>query len=112
MRLSGARQFGAVYEAKVSRHAGPLVVYLRPNGLPHLRLGLTVSRRVGTAVRRNRIKRLLREAVRLNQHRMPAGYDVVIRVLPHDALTLERYSELILEAADTLDHRWRRLNNS
>ena len=41
------------------------------------RLGLSVSRKVGGAVRRNRVKRLLREAFRLNQHRMSTGYDLV-----------------------------------
>ena len=41
------------------------------------RLGLSVSRKVGGAVRRSRVKRLLREAFRLNKHRMSAGYDLV-----------------------------------
>jgi ribonuclease P protein component len=41
------------------------------NGLNHPRLGLTVSRRVGNAVTRNRWKRILREAFRLTQHELP-----------------------------------------
>jgi len=112
MRLSGVRQFAAVYQARMSRHAGPLVVYLKPNGLNHLRLGLTVSRRVGRAVRRNRIKRRLREAVRLHQHELPAGYDVVVRVLPHEPLTLDEYSRLIRDAAEHLHQRWQRMSNN
>ncbi len=41
------------------------------------RLGLSVSRKVGGAPRRSRVKRLLREAFRLNKHRMPAEIDLI-----------------------------------
>ena len=46
---------------------------------PITRFCLMVSRRCGGAVRRNRIKRVLREIIRLNRYRIPAGYDYVIR---------------------------------
>lgn len=42
-----------------------------------VRLGITVSRKVGVAVVRNRVKRLLREAFRLHQHELPSGLDLV-----------------------------------
>ena len=52
-------------------------MWVATNGLPHPRLGLIVGRRHGGAVQRNRLKRVLREAFRLSQHDLPAGYDLV-----------------------------------
>ena len=56
-----------------------LVANACENGLPYSRLGLSVSSKVGNAVVRNRWKRLLREAFRLNRARLPAGIDLVLR---------------------------------
>jgi ribonuclease P protein component len=44
------------------------------------RFCLAVSRKCGTAVRRNRIRRLLREIIRTNRGRIPTGYDYIIRI--------------------------------
>lgn len=56
---------------------GVLVIWAAANGLPHARLGLVVGRRHGNAPRRNRIKRLIREAFRLLRPDLPAGIDLV-----------------------------------
>lgn len=108
MRLSGGRAFSAVFDAKVRRGAGPLVIFAKPNALTHGRLGLTVGRRVGNAVVRNRIKRLLREAFRLEQHALPPGFDLVVVVKPHPALELDRYRALLSSSARGLAHAWTR----
>ncbi|NOZ30276.1 MAG: ribonuclease P protein component [Chloroflexi bacterium] len=61
----------------------PLVVLRAlPNDLPYSRFGFAVSRRVGSAVRRNRVKRRLREAVRLMQSQIRPGWDVVFIARP------------------------------
>lgn len=48
---------------------------------PEHRFCLAISRKCGTAVRRNRIRRLLREIIRTNRGRIPTGYDYIIRVV-------------------------------
>src|SRR5260221_5803551 len=93
-RLGGKREFSVVFEAKTRESRGPLMVYARPNELGHGRLGISISRKVGIAVRRNRIKRLLREAFRLMQHDLPAGDDLVVAVRPHQPLILAECQRL------------------
>lgn len=107
-RLGGKREFSAVFDERTRESAGPLTVYSRPNGLKHLRLGISISRRVGTAVKRNRIKRLLRESFRLSQHEWPGGYDLVVVVRPHEVMELAAYQGVMVDLVARTDERWRK----
>ena len=55
-----------------------MAVYIRPNRLKKNRLGLTVGTKVGKAVCRNRIRRLIRESYRLQEDKLKIGYDLVV----------------------------------
>ena len=55
-----------------------LVIYCRRNGLKVSRMGLTVSTKLGHAVVRNRVRRRLREIVRLHEDKLTPGYDFVV----------------------------------
>ncbi len=105
-RLQHALEFQAVYAGKVRESRGPLTVFALPNDLGHPRLGLSVGRKVGTAPKRNRIKRLLREAFRLMQHDLPRGYDLVINVRPHETAMLADYQRMLSAAAVKLHAKW------
>src|SRR5919112_5257251 len=101
-------EFSAVYEAKTRESRGPLTVYALPNELGHPRLGMSVSRKVGTAVRRNRIRRLIRESFRLLQHDFPQGYDLVVVVRPHEPLMLAEYQKLLMGMLVRLHGAWQK----
>ncbi len=63
---------GAKYQSSHFR------VSVSPNALAHPRLGITISRRVGGAVERNHLKRLIREFFRLHKELFPPSSDIVI----------------------------------
>ena len=83
-RLSSPSAFRSVFATGRSYAEGSVVVYVakRSNGGGPARAGFVVSRKVGGAVARNRAKRLLREALRLEGGGLPEGLDLVVVARP------------------------------
>lgn len=97
-RLSRSLDYRAVFDARVKASRGPLTVFVLPNGLGHPRLGLSVGRRVGNAVRRNAVKRRLREAFRHLAAEWPEpwpGLDIVVTVRAHPPVSALVYAEAL-----------------
>ena len=101
-RLSRSAEFERVYRQGRSHGNRYLVLWTFPRGesggdnrrQPELsgepRLGLTVSRRVGGAVERNKVKRLIREAFTAECEALPSGLDVVVQARPDARELAER----------------------
>ncbi len=77
-RLRKRGEFLGVYERGDKIQSTYFVLYLLENGRPHHRLGITVSRKIGRAVVRNRIKRRLREIFRTNKQAIFPHCDLVV----------------------------------
>jgi len=79
LRLRKQAEFDRVYQARIFAADAVLIVNGYASGLDHPRLGLSVSRKAGNAVVRNRWKRRIREAFRLSKSQLPPGIDLVVR---------------------------------
>jgi ribonuclease P protein component len=80
-RLRRRREFLAVQQDGRRRHTAHFVVIARPSAGPGARLGITASSRVGNAIVRNRVKRVVREVFRRRRQRL-ASADLVVIAKP------------------------------
>ncbi|MDR3114720.1 MAG: ribonuclease P protein component [Treponema sp.] len=114
-RLKGRREIREVFRRGKGLTCFGAKLFVLPNGLSHNRIAFTFSRKFGTAVERNRARRLGREAYRHIGYTLKPGYDVVLLVYPGtDTLTarMEQVKRLFAKADLMENPSWPRNNRA
>ena len=106
-RVCQSNDFERAMKRGIRAADGPLVIWAALNGTPNTRLGLSVSRKHGNAVRRNRTRRLMREAFRRIRWQLPPGLDLVCAPRPGRQPSLQRYMTALAALASRADGRLR-----
>jgi ribonuclease P protein component len=91
-RLVRRAEYDAVYKEGRRRTSREFTIFLRPNGLDNSRFGWSIKKALGNAVRRNRIRRRLREILRLHRQEITPGWDIVIH--PRSSAAAAKFSTL------------------
>jgi ribonuclease P protein component len=95
LRLVRRSEFEAVYRSGRRCASEHFVVFGLPNTLPHCRFGISVKRALGSAVRRNRIRRRTREILRRLRPEMQTGWDIVVH--PRSLVATKDFAALYRE---------------
>lgn len=103
--LRRGADFRRVYDRKCKAADGVLLVFIDRSPQTETRIGLSVSRKHGNAVVRNRLKRLLREAFRLSRDRLPTGLDLVVIPLDKGRAALQAYMDSLTRLCRKLQRR-------
>ncbi len=94
-RILKRADFSLCYNNGYKIHSRHFLAFIREIGDEvQTRVGLAVTKKIGNAVTRNRMKRLLREYLRLNQHTLPKSADVVITPKKHIRVHTLTYTEV------------------
>jgi ribonuclease P protein component len=109
-RLRKAVEFRKVYDRRSASRDRFLLVYAAENNRKLCRVGVSVSRKWGNAVRRNRIKRMLREAFRLSKAELPEGLDLVLIPRTAEPISLDQWGRSLRRLAHQAAEKLRRSN--
>ena len=104
-RVRSRHDFRAIFRDRRVLRGPVFFVYWQRNEVGRSRLGLSVGRRLGNAVRRNRIKRVMREVFRTNRATVPSDVDIVI--VPRNsrrAVVHAQVERAFFEAMERLRH--------
>src|SRR5260370_17794338 len=103
--LRHGADFARVYALRCLARGRHRTVFAAPNPTGAMRAGLSVSKKNGNAVLRNRLKRVLREAFRLSRHELPVGLDLVL--VPVDArdTRLREFQETLVRSVKQLSRK-------
>jgi ribonuclease P protein component len=99
-RLLRRADFDGVYQQGRRRTSRQFAVFYRANGLPLGRFGMSVKRALGGAVVRNRIRRRVREIIRLHREEIAPGWDIVIH--PRSSVATAPFATLAAELIELL----------
>ncbi len=85
LRLTKNFEFINVYKTGRRLSSPFFTMYIKKNNLGFSRLGVSVSKKVGKSVVRNKIKRRIKEIIRTNYHDIKQGFDIVVSAKPSSA---------------------------
>jgi len=94
-RLKKRRDFEHIFKAKRRIRTSHFTILLQTNNLPYSRLGISVSKKVGGAIKRNRTKRIIREFFRTHKQKLLPSHDFLF--IAHKGSPELGYKELVEE---------------
>jgi ribonuclease P protein component len=104
-RLRSSLDFAETYALKHKAGNAYLLIFAARNEIGSTRIGLSVSKKNGNSVVRHRIRRLLKEAYRLEQHAVPEGLDLILIPRPNSGATIDDYRNAIVYLSNKLQQR-------
>jgi len=105
-RIRSGDDFEQIYAGKQRAGDQRLLIFGLPNDRAYSRIGLSVSRKHGNAVHRNRKKRLLREAFRLSRPKLPTGFDFVLIPRVGEPASLGEYRHSLKRLMKKIEKRF------
>ena len=99
-RVVRRAEYDAIYREGRRRSSREFTIFIRPNGLGLSRFGWSIKKALGSAVRRNRIRRRLREILRLHRQEIAPGWDIVIH--PRSSVATAKFPALAAELLSLL----------